>query len=271
MPIVHAIVLGITQGLSEFLPISSSGHLRLVPWLFGWEDFAGDASLEKTFDVALHLGTLIGAVAYFRADIVRLVRAGFRRDARETTDGRMAWLLVASAVPAALTGALFADTIEEKTGYIWLIATMLIVFGLVLGWADRRPGARSIDDVRLRDALVMGAGQAVALQPGVSRSGVTMTAGRLLGLGRDGAARFAFLMSLPITAGALVFKAVDVAGEGGIPDDFAAPFAWGIVASGVTGWLAVWGTLRLIRTRTFAPFVAYRVVVGLAVLVLYNV
>ncbi|HEV8115335.1 MAG TPA: undecaprenyl-diphosphate phosphatase, partial [Acidimicrobiales bacterium] len=121
------------------------------------------------------------------------------------------------------------------------------------------------------DALLMGAGQAVALQPGVSRSGVTMTAGRLAGLGRDGAARFAFLMSLPITAGALVFKGVDVAGEGGIPDGFAAPFVWGIIASGITGWLAVWGTLRLIKTRSFAPFVAYRVTVGIGVLFLYTV
>jgi undecaprenyl-diphosphatase len=270
MPILHAIVLGITQGLSEFLPISSSGHLRLVPWLFGWDDFAHQPSLEKTFDVALHLGTLVGAIAYFRHDVVRYVRAAFRRDARATTDGRVAWLLVASTVPAAITGALFADVIEEKTGYIWLIATMLIVFGLVLGWADRQLGARTVEDLRLRDAVLMGVGQAVALQPGVSRSGVTMTAGRLAGLGRDGAARFAFLMSLPITAGALLFKAADVAGEGGIPDGFMAPFVWGIVASGVTGWLAVWGTLRLIRTRTFAPFVAYRIVVGLGVLALYT-
>lgn len=269
MPILHAIVLGITQGLSEFLPISSSGHLRLVPWLFGWDDFAGQEHLQKTFDVALHVGTLAGALAYFRADVVRYARAGLRRGALGTLDGRIAWLLVASTVPAAVTGALFSDVIEEKTGYIWLIATMLIVFGLVLAWADRATGTRTVEDVRLRDALVMGVGQAVALQPGVSRSGVTMTAGRLVGLGRDGAARFAFLMSLPITAGALVFKAVDVAGEGGIPDGFVAPFLWGIVASGITGWLAVWGTLRLIRTRTFTPFVAYRVVVGVVVLGLY--
>ena len=271
MPILHAIVLGITQGLSEFLPISSSGHLRIVPWFFGWDDFAGHVSLEKSFDVALHLGTLIGAVAYFWSDIVRYLRAGFRRGALSTTDGRLAWLLVASSVPAAITGALFADFIERKTGYIWLIALMLILFGLVLGWADRRKGDREIDDVRLRDALWIGLGQAVALQPGVSRSGVTMTVGRLRGLGRDGAARFAFLMSLPITAGALVFKAVDVASEGGVPDGFVGPFAWGIVASGLTGWLAVWGTLRIIRTRTFAPFVAYRTILGVAVLALYVV
>jgi undecaprenyl-diphosphatase len=269
MPILHAIVLGITQGLSEFLPISSSGHLRLVPWLFGWDDFADQEQLQKTFDVALHLGTLLGAVAYFRQDIVRLVRAGFRRDAGQTTDGRLAWLLVASAVPAGITGTLFADVIEEKTGAIWLIASMLIIFGVVLAWADRQLGERTIGDVRLRDALLMGSGQALALQPGVSRSGATMTAGRLLGLDRDAAARFAFLMSLPITAGALLFKAVDAASEGGIPDGFVAPFVWGIVASGITGWFAVWGTLRMIRTRTFSPFVVYRILAGVAVLILY--
>ena len=270
MPILHAIALGITQGLSEFLPISSSGHLVLVPWLFGWDDFAADPGLKKAFDVALHLGTLVGAVAYFRADVARYVRA-LTPAGRGTNDRRLAWLLVASAVPAAITGAVLADPIERNTGFIWLVATMLIVFGLVLGWADHRPGTRSVDEVTLRDALLMGAGQAVALQPGVSRSGVTMTAGRLAGLGRVGAARFAFLMSLPITAGALVFKAVDVAGDGGIPHGFAAPFAWGIVASGVTGWFAVWGTLRLVKTRSFAPFVAYRVVVGVGVLVLYTI
>lgn len=271
MPILHAIVLGITQGLSEFLPISSSGHLRLVPWLFGWDDFAGQVSLEKTFDVALHLGTLIGAIAYFRADVIRYARAGLRRDAGQTTDGRLAWLLVASTIPAAVTGALFADVIERKTGFIWLIALMLALFGLLLGWADRRTGSRGIADVRLRDAVLMGAGQALALQPGVSRSGVTMTAGRFAGLGRDGAARFAFLMSLPITAGALVFKGADVVSAGGIPDGFTAPFIWGIVASGITGWFAVWGTLRLIRTHTFTPFVIYRVIAGVGVLALYTV
>jgi undecaprenyl-diphosphatase len=270
LPIFHAIVLGITQGLSEFLPISSSGHLILVPWAFGWDDFAGDPSLEKTFDVALHLGTLIGAVAYFWTDILRLLRAGFSPSQRGTTDFRLAWFLVASAIPAAVTGALFSDLIERKTGAIWLIATMLIVFGVVLGWADRLPGTRHLEQVTVRDVVLMGIGQAVALQPGVSRSGVTMSAGRLGGLGRDGAARFAFLMSLPITLGALIFKGRDVMVDG-IPDGFAAPFVWGIVASGITGWLAVWGMLRLIKTRSFAPFVIYRIVVGAGVLVLYTV
>ena len=269
MAIIHAIILGITQGLSEFLPISSSGHLILVPWLFGWDDFAGQPSLEKTFDVALHLGTLIGAVAYFRTDIARYVKAGLSPSQRGTQDYRLAWLLMASAVPAGLTGALFSDAIERHTGDVRLIALMLIVFGLVLGWADHRPGTRTLDELTTRDVVFMGIGQAVALQPGVSRSGVTMSAGRVAGLGREGAARFAFLMSLPITTGALLFKAKDAFGEGGIPDGFAAPFFWGIVASGITGWFAVWGMLRLIRTRSFTPFVIYRVVVGVGVLILY--
>jgi undecaprenyl-diphosphatase len=266
VPILHAIVLGITQGLSEFLPISSSGHLLLVPWLFGWDDFAGDESLKKAFDVALHLGTLVGALAYFRKDVVRLVVAGFR--APRSGDGRLAWLLAASSIPAAVTGALLADPIEENTGQIWLIALMLIAFGLVLLWADRQRGTRTIEDFTLRDALVMGAGQALALQPGVSRSGGTITAARFIGITRDSAARIAFLMSLPITLGALIFKAVDVSGEGGIPEGFGPPFVWGIVASGITGYAAVWGTLRLVRTRTFAPFIAYRVAVGAGALIL---
>jgi undecaprenyl-diphosphatase len=264
--ILHAIILGITQGLSEYLPISSSGHLVLVPWLFGWDDFAGDPSLEKTFDVALHVGTLGGAIAYFRKDIVRITRAAFTTP--KSTDGRLGWLIVLSALPAAVTGALLADTIEENTGQIWLIAVMLIVGGLLLALADGTRGKRTIDEVSLTDALAMGFGQAIALQPGVSRSGVTITVGRFVGLSRDGAARFAFLMSLPITAGALIFKWVDVQGEGGIPSDFRAAFAWGILASAITGYIAVWGTLRLLRTKSFAPFVLYRLVLGTSVLLL---
>ena len=265
MSTLHAIILGITQGLSEYLPISSSGHLILVPWLFGWDDFAGgNAYLEKTFDVALHLGTLVGAVAYFRHDIVRLGRAAFT-DPR-SKDGRLGWLEVISAVPAAVTGALLADTIEENTDQIWLIAVMMIVGALLLAWADGVRGKRTIDEVSLTDALAMGVGQALALQPGVSRSGVTITVGRFVGLGRDAAARFAFLMSLPITTGALAFKWFDVQGDGGIPADFRAPFFWGIVASGITGYIAVWGTLKLIRTHSFAPFVLYRLVLGFSIL-----
>jgi undecaprenyl-diphosphatase len=262
MPILHAIVLGVVQGLTEFLPISSSGHLLAVPWLFDWDDFGADGeSLKKTFDVALHIGTLLGVLLYFRADLWQLTRDGLTRP--RSRQGRFAWMLAASAVPAAITGAVLNDWIDENLGQIPLIATMLIVFGLVLLWADRAGGQRDIEEVRFRDVVFMGIGQAVALQPGVSRSGVTMTAGRFAGLSRDAAVRVAFLMSVPITAGAVLFKGVDVVGEGGIPDGFAPAFAWGIVASAITGFLAVWGILRLIRTSTFTPFVIYRVLAGL--------
>jgi undecaprenyl-diphosphatase len=268
MSIFHAIVLGLAQGLAEYLPISSSGHLIVIPWLFGWDDFAGDDSLKKTFDVALHLGTLVGAVTYFRSDIRRLVRAAILDPKRK--DGRLAWLIALSAVPAAITGALFADGIEERTDQIWLIGVMLIVGALALAWADGALGKRTIDEVRTRDALIVGAAQAIALQPGVSRSGATMTAGRFIGLGRDAAARFAFLMSLPITAGALVFKYIDVQGEGGVPDEMYGAFFAGIVTSAITGYIAVWGTLKLVRSRSFAPFVVYRIVLGIVVLLVLS-
>jgi undecaprenyl-diphosphatase len=264
--IFHAIVLGIVQGLAEYLPISSSGHLILVPWLLGWDDFAGDESLKKAFDVALHLGTLVGAVAYFRSDISRLARAAIAGP--RGRDRRLAWLLVLSAVPAAIGGALLADTIENNTDQVWLVAVMLIVGALALAWADGVLGRRTIDEVSTRDAAVMGVGQALALQPGVSRSGVTMTLGRYMGLGRDAAVRFAFLISLPITAAALVYKAIDVHAAGGVPANMRAAFLWGIVASAATGYIAVWGMLKLVASRSFASFVLYRLVLGIVVLAL---
>lgn len=267
MPILHAIVLGITQGVSEFLPISSSGHLRLVPWLLGWNDFAGNAGIEKTFDVALHLGTFFGALAYFRNDISAFARAVFTRNG-DDTNRRIAWLLVIASVPGAVVGALFESLIEENLGQFWLIGLMLIVFGLVLLYADRLLGARQTEDFRLRDALLMGTGQALALQPGVSRSGITITVGRKLGFDRDSAARLSFLMSLPIIGGAAAYKGAKLLRDG-IPAGIATPFSWGMFASAVTGYLAVWGVLRVVRTRSFTPFVLYRVLAGVAVLVVY--
>jgi undecaprenyl-diphosphatase len=232
--------------------------------LFGWDDFSGDDSLKKAFDVALHAGTLAGALAYFRHDIVRLARAAVLDPMRK--DGRLAWCIAASSIPAALVGALFADQVEENTSQIWLIAVMLIVGGLGLGWADGASGKRTIDEISLRDAMFIGLGQAFALQPGLSRSGVTMTVGRVVGLGRDAAARFAFLMSLPITAGALVYKYVDIGGSSGVPTDVRPAFLAGVIASGITGYIAVWATLKLVRSRSFIAFVGYRVVLGFFIL-----
>jgi undecaprenyl-diphosphatase len=269
MPIFHAIVLGLVQGLSEFLPISSSGHLLLVPWLFGWDDFES-ADVEKAFDVALHLGTVVAAILYFRKDLAVYVREGLRlvvkRERPTTPEGRLAWMLVLSTVPAAAVGALLESWIDEQLGKPVIIAVSLIVFGLALAWADRSTGRRKVDGYGVRDAVIVGAAQALALNPGTSRSGITMTAARRLGFDRDAAARLSFLMMIPVTGGAIVFKLVKLISDG-IPDGLLAPMLVGIVTSGISGWLAVWGTLRLVRTRSFNPFVVYRLGLGLLVLV----
>ncbi len=270
MPITHAIVLGLVQGLSEFLPISSSGHLLLVPWLFGWDDFESE-SVEKAFDVALHIGTVFAAIAYFRHDLVRYVREGLalvvRRERPATQDGKLAWLLVVSTIPAAAVGALFETQIDERLGTPTIIAVSLIVFGLVLALADRVVGHRRVESYTARDALLVGAAQAIALNPGTSRSGITMTAARLRGFDRESAARLSFLMMIPVTTGAVLLKMLGLIDEG-IPDGLHVPMVVGVVTSGLAGWFAVWGTIRFVQTRSFTPFVIYRVALGIAVLVI---
>jgi undecaprenyl-diphosphatase len=189
VPIYQAIILGIVQGVSEFLPISSSGHLLLVPWFAGWEEL--DPSVKKSFDVALHMGTLVAVVAYFWSDLVVYVREGvkvvFTRQRPVNTQGRLAWLFVLATIPAAVVGALFESTIDTRLGTPVIIGVSLILFGLVMEWADRRMGRRKIEDFSTRDALIVGAAQALALNPGTSRSGITMTAGRAIGFDRDAA------------------------------------------------------------------------------------
>jgi undecaprenyl-diphosphatase len=268
VPILHAIVLGLVQGLTEFLPVSSSGHLILVPWLFGWDDF-DDASVKKAFDVALHIGTLVAVVAYYRRDLVVYVRAGLRalRHPRgpHEPNARIAWLIALATVPAALVGALFEDWIDESLGGPVIIALSLIGFGLLLEWADRAPERRPFDEYRTRDAITVGAAQALALNPGTSRSGITITAARRLGFTRTAAARLSFLMSIPVITGAVVFKMAGLAADG-VPDGFVVPMLVGIVTSGIAGWFAIWGTLRYVSTRSFRPFVVYRVALGIVVL-----
>ena len=267
MPIIHAIVLGITQGLSEFLPISSSGHLRLVPWFFGWNDFAHNTDLEQTFDVALHLGTLVAVIAYFWRDLTAYAvegLGGLRNPREMSTTGRVAWLILLSVVPAAIAGALFEDSFASLAEHEWLIGLMLVVFGLILLWADRALGRRAVEDLTARDAITGGSAEILALVPGVSRSGVSMTALRWLGFDRDASARLSFLMLIPITAGAIVKKGVDLIGS--FPPGFGGAFVWGIAASAVTGYIVVWFTLRFLRTHSFLPFVVYRVALGTIVI-----
>jgi undecaprenyl-diphosphatase len=190
-----------------------------------------------------------------------------RRERPTTVDGRIAWLLVLATVPAALIGAAFEEQIDERLGEPWIIAVSLIVFGVVLWWADRLAGHRKLEQFTARDAIVVGAAQALALNPGTSRSGITITAARRIGFDRDAAARLSFLMSLPVILGAIVLKVGRLIADG-IPDGLLAPMLVGIATSAVSGWAAVWGTMRLIRTRSFTPFVVYRIAAGVVVLVI---
>ena len=269
MPIIHAIILGIVQGLSEFLPISSSGHLTVVPWLFRWHEFDNNASLEKAFDLALHVGTFVGAFAYFWKDVVRYVGAAWRTVKNRRIDGtdeRVAWLLLVASVPAALLGVVFDSSISDNRR-MWLIGGCLIVFGVLLGVVDQwSKGTRSADDFRWQDAALIGAAQAVSLQPGVSRSGSTITAGRLLGFDRPAAVRLSFLMALPITAGAAFYKLAKQLKGDGIPSAYRPAFVWGALVSAIVGFAAITALMKFVRTRSFTPFVIYRVLAGLLVL-----
>ena len=272
MPILHAIILGLVQGFSEFLPISSSGHLALVPWLFGWNDFAdvtNGASIEKAFDTALHLGTLVAVLFYLRAELIGYVREGIRivvsPKRADKQMGKRAWLFVASAIPAGIAGAIGQQWITDKLGTPVLIAVSLVVFGLLLLWADRQQGTRDVDTLTRKDALLIGLAQVLALNPGTSRSGITITAARKFGFSRDAAARVSFLMSVPVIGGAVLFSLVKLVRDG-IPDGLIAPMIAGIIAAGVSGWVAMWGMIRILRTRNFNMFVMYRVAVGFGVL-----
>jgi undecaprenyl-diphosphatase len=214
-------------------------------------------------------------IAYFWRDLTVYardgLRAAFKRDQPVTEEGRLAWLLVLSSIPAFLVGGLLGDTIDRKLGGIPLIAVSMIGFGLLLGWADQRSkNARTIESFDRRDAILVGAAQVLALNPGTSRSGITITAGRWRTFTRDSAARVSFLMAIPVTAGAIVFKMAKLVSEG-IPDGLFRPMVVGVVTSGLAGWLAVWGTIKYVRTHTFRPFVVYRVALGVSLLLIYAV
>jgi undecaprenyl-diphosphatase len=256
----RAIVLGILQGLGEFLPISSSGHLIVVPWLMGWPDSG------LAFDVALHLGTLAAVAFAFWRDWVRLIGAGLRGLAAgrplADPDARLLLYLALASVPGALAGLLldeWAETVFRSPG---LVALMMALMGAVLWAADRRAGSGGEGEVvSLRDALFVGLAQALAIVPGTSRSGATISMALFLGHRREAAARFSFLLALPITFGAAVVKVPDLL-RGGAD---LGPVVAGTVAAAVSGFLAIRVLLAYVRTRTYGPFVAYRFAFALLV------
>lgn len=267
----QALVLGVVQGATELLPISSSGHLILVPWLFEWTYLEENDAFNQTLDVSLHLGTCIAVGAYFWRDVVELVRAWLgtlRRRSIATPAERLAWAVVVATIPAALVGFALEDLIADHLGEPWQIAIFLAAFGLLLGWADRRPATDTIERVRVRQGLWVGLAQCLALMPGVSRSAITITAARFLGLDRDASARFSFLLLLPITLGAVLFKGVTDVVLADLPSGTTGPFVVGVLASLGTGLVAILWLLDYIRRHTYDLFVVYRIVVAIAILLL---
>ncbi len=291
MDLLQAIVLGVTQGLTEFLPISSSGHLIIVPWLFGW-DSAGLA-----FDAALHLGTLVAVFTYFRHDILEMLRAvpvalrhpveSLRYEptvsdavsadpsVRRSLSAKLGLLIILGSIPGGVIGLAAQSSIESyfhddpvSDRAVATIAVMLIVFGLVLYWADLRGSkSRKLRSMAVRDTVVIGFAQALALIPGVSRSGITLTAGLTRGFDRADAARFSFLLGIPL---------ITLAGAKGVFDIIEASpdthdilmLAAGMISASITGFLAIWGLLRYLSQSSTRVFAIYRLVVGLGVLLL---
>ena len=265
----QALVLGVVQGLTELLPISSSGHLILVPWAAEWTYLEQNDRFNQTFDVALHLGTLVAVAAYFWSDFVRLLRALLGSVARRriaSNDERIAWFVIVATIPAGLAGLLGADLIADHLGEPWQIWILLAGGALLLLWADRSPQTKAMGDLSLRQAVVMGLAQALALAPGVSRSGITITAGRFMKLDRDSAARFSFYLLLPTVLGAVLIKGVQDVLLGELPDGWTGPFLVGTLAALGSGLLAIEWLLGYVRRHTYGVFVVYRLVVALLVL-----
>ena len=265
LDLLKAVVLGAIQGLTEFLPISSSAHLRIYPELFGWGD-PGAA-----FTAVVQIGTELAVLIYFRKDIWRIAsmwsRSLVKPELRGHLDARMGWFIIIGSLPIVVLGVLLKDVIEQDFRNLWIIATMLIVMGVVLGIADRVSADRlTLKDISLRDAVLMGLAQALALIPGVSRSGATISMGRFLGYEREATTRYAFLLAIPAVVGAGLFELKEIPGGDNA-------YGWGptLVASVVAflvGYAVIAWLLRYVTTNSFLPFVIYRIALGVATFIL---
>jgi undecaprenyl-diphosphatase len=266
----QAFVLGVTQGLTELLPISSSGHLILVPWLANWHYLEAHPDFNKTFDVALHLGTLVAVVAYFWEDVVRYVAAWFRSVGSRsitTVDQRIAWWIFFATIPAAIAGAIGESSIENHLGQPWQIAVFMAVFAVLLWLADRLPQERQVGQLGFWPAFAIGVSQILALMPGVSRSGITITTGRFFRLDRDAAARFAFLLLIPIVFGAVVYKGLKHVVLNPLPAGSTGPFIVGTLAAAAVGLVAIDLLLGYVRRHDYTVFVVYRLLVAAGIVI----
>jgi undecaprenyl-diphosphatase len=268
MPLYQAIVLALIQGFTEFLPVSSSAHLALCPWLLGWQDQG------LSFDIALHLGTLMAVLIYFAKDWLYLILRGFGIHRDEAPDyvkenPNLMWHLALATVPAGVAGILLKDTVETVLRSPYWIGMMLILIAFVIAYADGR-GKRNktLGKMSLWDTLIIGCAQALALVPGTSRSGITIATALLRNLDRESAARFSFLLSTPAIGGAAVKTVYDMMKAGGIEPGMAVPFAVGILVSAITGVLVIAFFLRFLRRNSLRFFVFYRVAFGIMILLL---
>lgn len=265
----QAFVLGAVQGFTELLPISSSGHLILVPWIADWTYLEQHPDFHKTFDVSLHLGTLVAVVAYFWAELVDLVRAwlrSVRARAVRDTDERVAWIVIIATIPAVVVGAASSDVIERRLGEPWQIAVFLAVGAVVLYAVDRRPTDRGLGELNLKHGLFLGIAQTLALAPGVSRSGIVISAGRLLRLNRDAAARVSFYLLVPVVFGAAAYQGTKDVLLADLPPGTGGPFVVGMLTAAVTGLAAIWVLLDYVRRHTYTVFVVYRLVLAALIL-----
>lgn len=265
MDLVHVLVLAIVQGVTEFLPVSSSAHLVLAPVLLGWPDQG------LSFDVALHLGSLFAIFSYFRHDILNMAGAWVDsiRHRRLSPNGRLAWAVLLGTIPVGLAGLLFGPLIAHYLRSPVVLAWSMIVFGIILAWADWRPHAeRTVEQMTWRDVVWIALAQAVALIPGTSRSGITLTAGLFVGLSRQAAARFSFLLAIPVIvlASLLQFKELTESPE---VIDWTA-LAVGTVASAIASYLCIKLFLAFIQRIGVMPFVIYRIVLGVILLIMFS-
>jgi undecaprenyl-diphosphatase len=267
MPIYQAVVLAIVQALTEFIPVSSTAHLVLIPWLFGWKDGG------LTFDVALHAGTLVAVIIYFFRDWLQIIGQAFGLNIGSDPDLKqnrnLLWLLAVGSIPIGIIGYLFDKQADTTWRQPYVIGTMLIVVGVVMWIAEkRRIGSKSMSTIQMSDSVAIGLAQAVAVIPGTSRSGATISAGLFRNMTRETAARFSFLLSTPAIAAAVAKKAWDIHKEGGIPAGMKMPIVVGIAVSGILGAIVIAFFLRYLRRDSLMPFVYYRIVFGIIVIAL---
>jgi undecaprenyl-diphosphatase len=276
MQLMQAVVLGIVQGLTEFLPVSSSAHLILAREVFGWR-LLDNPHWNMIFDVSAHAGTFVALVAYLWADIRRLLGAffaSFRGGFDGLPERRLAWIIVIATIPAAAAGFLGQDAIEASLrGAPMMVAGLLVIFGVILWLAERRSRkARELGQTGWLDGVLIGCAQALALAPGVSRSGITMTVGLARGMTRETAARFSFLLSTPIVGGAALFGLKNVmAGLGALPQGSLATLGLGFISAALSGYLCLHYFLHYLQRHALAPFVIYRVALGAFLLVWFGV